>query len=256
MVDPEGESKALASRSAELIELLRAGVPSVDKGPVREALAESRRLGAAAHRARQDVAVKVALNVDPGCPVSRAPAIRRVRTDLAGHDVDPLHGRSAVTEELLRFWQHRKDTVAAVIADVYRKAAEATPFSQSLTSAVFGHLSVLRDRRSYQLEGGNELELAFHDYEQVYQAVKEGLNEAEMVSVEAEDRLQSLKRVAAESLVTDPETSVKGLIHASISMAADSPVSAQTGLPVGQRAARPENVGVRSVDPAWVATHL
>jgi hypothetical protein len=84
VIDPEAESQVLRQRSVELAQMLDGGRPVVMESPA--VLAESKRLGQRAYEARQAVAVKVATGLDPGCPVGRPPAIRRVSTDQKGRD--------------------------------------------------------------------------------------------------------------------------------------------------------------------------
>jgi hypothetical protein len=215
-------------RSIALTELLDGNHPVVE--PATAELAESRRLGQLAHQARRQAAVKVALGQDPGCPVGRPPAVRRVKTDWKGNDLDALHGRAAITPQLITYWTHRKDVVAPAVEASYREALAARPYRTVLVSACHGHLGLLRERHSMLVEGGAELEAALRAYDTVYENLRHAAIDTQQIAVEAENRLANLRREQAALLV--PDTQVKGYIAASISTVTDLPTSPDTGMPV------------------------
>jgi hypothetical protein len=228
-VDPEAESQAMAERSLELAGLLDAGHPVVKGTPA--VLAESARLGRAAHRARLEVAAKVAAGADPGCPVGNEPPVRRVRTDNRGRDLDPLGGRAAVTPELIAFWEYRRDVVFPAVEAMYRRAAEETPYRPALVAAAKGHLGVLRERWSMLSEGGVELEAAVESYDSAFVVLRQNANDCQMIATEAENRLVALRKEAAALLVGADQT--KGFITNAISSAAPDtfPIFDDTGRP-------------------------
>ena len=228
MIDVEAESEVLRERSLELAQLLDQGHPVVERASA--ALAESARLGQLAQQARKKVAVRVALGEDPGCPVGLPPAIRRVRTDWKGNDLDPLHGRAAVTPELLAYWTHRQEVVAVAVEGSYRMALEVTPYRPALVSACHGHLSLLRGRRSMLSEAGDVLEAALRNYDTAYENIRHAALDAQHIAVEAENRLANLRREQVALLV--PDTHVKGYIASSISAVTDLPTNPDSGLPL------------------------
>jgi hypothetical protein len=233
VIEPEAESQALKQRSLELAELLDAGHP-VPESPA-AVLAESRRLGAAAHQARRAVAVKVAAGLDPGCPVGRPPAVRRVRTDQRGRDLDPLHGRAVISAEIVAYWEHRRDVVAPAVEASYRQAAEKTPYRPALVAAARGHIAVLGQRQS-NTEGGAELNAALQRYDVAYTALREAALDTQQIAVEAEDRLASLRR--EEASIHLGGNQVKGFLASVISTVTDFPVNPDTAMPLVPAGAR------------------
>jgi hypothetical protein len=229
VIDVEGESLALRQRSLELVGLLDAGHPVVKGSPA--VLAESKRLGAAAHAARKAAAVRVAAGLDADVPVGRAPAVRRVRTDWKGRDLDPLHGRPVVSPQLVAYWEHRRDVVAPAVEASYRQAAEACPYREPLAACARGHLGLLRDRRSMLSEGGVDLEAALARYDGAFEAVRMAAIDAQHIATQAIDRLASLRRIEASLVVGGDDE--KGFISATLATVADTPVSPDTLLPVG-----------------------
>jgi hypothetical protein len=232
VIDVEAESEAWTERSRELAELLDAGHPVVDRTATEAAGSESRRLGAVAHQARRHAAVLVAAGKDPGCVVGREPPIRRVRTDVRGRDVDPLHGRAIISDELVTYWTHRRDVVAPAVEASYRQAMIDQPYSPALVAAVRGHLAVLRQRRSMTFEGGEELQSSVERYDLAFEQCRMAANDAQSIATEADARLASLRRIAAETELGDRDE-VKPLIAAALSNITDLPVDAKTGQPVG-----------------------
>jgi hypothetical protein len=226
----EAESEALRQRSEDLAGLLDAGHPSVT--PPGDVLAESRRLGAAAAAARKGVAARLAAGMDAGTGVTvgAVPPIRRVRTDSRGRDLDPLHGRTVITAELVRFWEHRRDQVAAATEGSYREAAERVPYSPALVAAARGHISLLRERMTMQTEGGVQLESALKRYDDVYANLRAGAIDAQQIANQAQARLDSLEREKANAVVGADE--VKGFIAAALSTITDLPTDPDLGLPL------------------------
>jgi hypothetical protein len=224
----EAESRAMTERSVALAQLLDAGHPVVER-PV-EVLAESRRLGAVAAQARRIVATRIALGQDPGCPVGLPPAVRRVRTDWKGNDLDPLHGRAAVTPELLAYWTHRRDAVAPAVEATYREALAARPYRQALVSACHGHLELLRQRRAMLSEAGDTLETALRNYDAGYENIRLAALDTQQIAVEAENRLANLRQEQVALLV--PDTRVKGYIASTISGVVGLPTDPSSGMPI------------------------
>jgi hypothetical protein len=214
----EAESEDLRQRSLELSQLLDAGQPAVEGCAA--VLAESKRLGALASQARRDAAAKVAAGRDPGCPVGHTPPIRRIRTDGRNRDLDPFHGKAVVTDQLLRYWEHRRDVVAPAVEGMYRAAATERPYRAALVSAVHGHMALLRERRSMLTEGGADLEASLRRYDDAYVNLRQGALDAQQIVIEAQTRLDSLKREAASTL--GGGDNVKGFIASSIAQATDA----------------------------------
>jgi hypothetical protein len=231
-IDPEAESLILKERSVELTEMLDAAHPTV-VAPA-DVWAESRRLGQVAAQARRVVASRVANGRDPGpdVTVGKAPPIRRVRTDRRGHDLDPLHGRACITSQLLSYWTHRKDVLAPAVEGSYREAAERLPYRPALASAAQGHLGVLRERRAMLSEHGIALEASLAAYDNAYVALRQNANsEPAAIATEAQNRLDSLRREAAEAVLGGDQ--VKGLLAAAVSQVTDPGVlDADTGMPL------------------------
>jgi hypothetical protein len=230
-IDVEAESEALRRRSTDLAELLDAGHPVL--GPQPPEVDESRRLGHVANVARQQVGARVAAGKDPGegVTVGAAPQIRRVRTDRWGNDLDPMHGRTTITPQLVAYWEHRRDVVAVAVEGRFRQALEQNPYRPALVAAVQGHLAMLRQRRSTG-EGLDVLDGALRRYDQAYANLRESALDAQHIATEAEDRLASLRREAAKLEVGD--VTQTGLI-ASV-LAVDDPA------PVDHRRERLERV--------------
>jgi hypothetical protein len=221
-IDVEAESAALKERSAELAQLLDAGHPVVDRSQVRQVSAESQRLAKETHRARREVAARVAAGLDAGCVVGRQPPVRRVKTDpRTGRDLDPLGGRSAVTDELLRFWEHKRDVVAPAVEGQYREAAERTPLRPPLLAAARQHIALLRQREMMLSEGGVELEASLAAYEQAFVNLRQAaLDVPTDISAEAITRLQSLRRIQAQAELGDGDDE-RGFLANAISQVTD-----------------------------------
>jgi hypothetical protein len=231
VVDVEGESAEVAQRSLELAELLDAGHPTVDRSEIAGVLAESRRLARETHRARGAVAARWIAGVDAGVPIGHQPPIRRIRTDARGRDTDPLGGRAAVTPELIAYWEHRRDVVSPATEGMYRAAAERTPYREALVAASHGHISLLRERHSMLSEGGDELEAALGRYDQAYVNIRQGAIDTQGIAGEAQERLDSLAREKAKSMLGDGDE-VKGFIGAVLGTMSDLPIDAKTELPI------------------------
>jgi hypothetical protein len=230
MIDPEAESAALTERSVELAGLLAAGEPIVERASP-AVWAERRRLAAASHEARRTAAAKVAAGMDPGCVVGRQPPIRRVKTDWKGRDLDPFHGASVITAEVVAFWEHQRDVVAAEVEAQYRRAAEKRPYRPALAAAARGHLGVLRERQTMQSEGGAELEGALARYDGAFMNLRQGALAAQEISGEAITRLASLRRIAAQAELGDDDE--EGFIANAIGAVTDlGLVDAKTGQPL------------------------
>jgi hypothetical protein len=223
VIDPEAESEILRQRSLELAEMLDAGHPVAERP---EAVwAESRRLGLVATQARREVATRVANGKDPGTGVTvgRQPPIRRVKTDRRGHDLDPLHGRAAITPELVRFWEHRRDVVFPAVETSWRQAVEDRPYRDALVCAARGHLAVLGQRRSTS-EGAARLAGALRAYDTAFENVRQAVLDSQAIATEATGRLAVLDRERAAVLVG--EDNVKPLIASALGEVLDLPVDA------------------------------
>jgi hypothetical protein len=195
-------------------------------------LTESKRLADETHRARRQVAGRVAagLGLPAKVVLGRTPPIRRIRTDTrTGRDLDELHGRSAVTPELLAYWQHRKDIVFPAVEAMYRAAAERKPYSEPLVSAARAHISVLRERRSMLSEGGDALEAALGAYDQSFENLRTAVIDSQDVATEAIERLASLKRLVAEAELGDGPDE-KGFIAGVLGSMSDLPIDTE-GMP-------------------------
>lgn len=215
-IDVEAESDALRQRSAELVALLDAGVPVVDRTSTRAVQEEAAELARAAHRARADVAKKVAAGQDPGVPMSKIPPIRRIASTRNGRDPDAvLRGRSVITPELVAYFEHQRDTVAPATEDMYRQAVADRPYQAALVAAVRGHLALLGQRQNVESEGGEALTVALRRYDDAYSAIRENINDAHMIATVAIGRLTSIERERAAAVLGDDETTVLvGLIAA------------------------------------------
>jgi hypothetical protein len=227
----ETESEALKQRSAELTGLLDAGHPVTGGAP--GVWAESRRLGAAAHQARRDVAARVAAGLDPGAGVTvgRHPPVRQVKTDSKGRDLDPLGGRTVITPELVAYWTYQRDVVAEAVEGVYRQAAAERPYRDALVAAARGHIELLRDRRTSLGEGGVELEAALGRYDNAFVALRQAANDARAIATEAQNRLDSLKREAASAVLGDDV--IKGFLANAFSSVSDTGlVDPDTAMPL------------------------
>jgi hypothetical protein len=112
-IDTEQESAAITQRSYALAEQLDAALVTVDRTAIREALAESRRLRAAAVAARSEVERRLARGEPPGCLLGPHGPIRQVRSTPGGRDLEPyLRGRDVLTSEVLAYFEHRRDVLA------------------------------------------------------------------------------------------------------------------------------------------------
>jgi hypothetical protein len=220
MLDPEAESAALAQRSLELVQMLDSSHPVVEG--CADVLAESKRLGAVATQARKKVAAKIAAGLPVDCPVSHQPAVRRVRTDRRGRDLDPLGGRSAVTPELLEYWRHRKDVVAPAVEGSYRQAAERTPYREALVAACRGHIGVAQQRFAMLSEGGSDLEAALRRYDDAFTNLRMAALDAQSIATEAQTRIAALRRAAASATLGDDD--LKGFLASAIAQATDAPL--------------------------------
>ncbi len=233
MIDVEAESEVLRERSLGLARLLDEGHPVVESPA--DVWSESRRLGQLAHQARRIVATRIALGQDPGAGVTvgRQPPVRRVHTDArTNRDVDPLGGRSAITPELIRFWQHKRDEVADAVEAQFRQAAEAMPYRPTLVAAAHGHLEVLRQRRSMLSEGGDQLEASLRSYDDAHVALRQAANhDPAAIRNEAIDRLTSLEREKASALLGDRDR-VEPLIAAALASVSGAPIDVDTLTPL------------------------
>jgi hypothetical protein len=230
MLDPEAESAELKQRSAELAQLLDAGHPVVGGCP--DVMAESKRLAAAAHQARRKVAGRVAAGLPVDCPVGTQPPLRRVRTDARGKDLDPLGGRSVVSPEILRYWEHRRDVVFPAVEAMYTRAAEETPYREALVAAARAHIALLRERQMLSSEGGVDVEVAMAKYDEAYRRLRQGKIDAQDIASEAVERLASLRRIAA-SLELGDRDEVKPFLASAIATATDAPLfDPASGMPL------------------------
>jgi hypothetical protein len=234
MIDPEAESAAVRERSAELAGLL-AVLPVVERASP-AVLAERRRLARATHEARRTAAAKVAagLPAGAGVVVGAQPPVRRVVTDWKGVDRDPFHGSPCVTPELVAFFEHQRDHVAAEVAGQYRRAAEATPYREALVAAARQHVEVLRGRRTMLSEGGSEVEAALTAYEQAYVNLREAAIDAQFVAGEAQQRLDTLHRIVVQVELGDALDERPFIANAIASAAPDTPIvfDAKSGDPL------------------------
>jgi hypothetical protein len=232
VIDPESESAEYRGKSLALTELLDAGHPVVDRSQVREVSAESRRLAKEARQARQRVAAQVAAGAGAPCAIGREPPVRRVRTDpRTGRDLDPLGGRSAVTDELLRYWEHQRDTVAPAVEGSYREAAERTPYRPALVASALETISRLRERRE-MLPHGVELEAAVARYDAAYTGLRQSLVDCQDIAGAAVTRLAALRRIEAEAEFGDRDIETD-FLAAAISQAVEPGlVDAKTTMPL------------------------
>jgi hypothetical protein len=223
----EAESRSLTERSRELAQLLDNSHPVVE-GSLPE-LAESKRLGLVAARARKDVAARVAAGLPAGCVIGRQPPIRRVRTDAKGRDVDPLHGSAVVTDELVEYWTYRKNVLAGAMEQHYHSAAMNPPYSPLLVASSRQHLAILQVR-DIRGEGAQELSASLKRYDMAYSALREAANDAQHIATEAEDRLRALRREVAQAEVGGDE--VRGFLAHVASTMSGLPVDPETALPL------------------------
>jgi hypothetical protein len=234
----EAESEALKQRSLELVELLDAGHPVLDRTQLRAVLVESKRLAGETHRARRDVAARVAAGLDPGCPIGRAPAIRRVKTDWRGRDEDPLGGRAVVTDALLEFWRYRRDVVFPAVEAMFRAACESTPYRLALVASARGHVALLQGRCTMQTEAGDLLEAALGTYDVAYANLRQSVVDATEIAAVAQERLDALRREVASLDLGDDTTTVTNFLANTVSMVTDSPVDPKTAMPLVPHNAR------------------
>jgi hypothetical protein len=232
VIDPESESAEHHEKSLALVELLDSSHPTVE--PIPAVWAEHKRLAAVAHQARQEVARRVAAGLDAGCVIGRQPPVRRVRTDQrTGRDLDPLHGASAVTDELIGFWEHQKNVLAPAVESSYREAAERTPYRPALVASAKQHIGLLRQREMMLSEGGVELEASVNGYEQAYVNLRQSAIDARDVAGEAETRLISLRRILAEAEFGDRNTEERDFLANAISQVTPTGlVDAGSGMPM------------------------
>jgi hypothetical protein len=201
-IDVERESQALAKRSFELAEMLEAAVPVVDRSPIKAALAESSRLAKEAHEARDQVTVRVAAGLDPGCLIGPPLPIRKVPSTPDGRDPDPvIKGRAVITPELVAYWVHRRDVVGPSIVSASERAAEALPTAPALTAAARGHLAVLRERANFGDEGGSTLDAALQRFDNARGTLVAGRNEGAWITSSAVERLELLQGEEAAGLL-------------------------------------------------------
>jgi hypothetical protein len=239
MIDTEAESRALLERSQDLAAQLEAALPVVDGTMIREALAESRRLGDAAEAARAEVDRRLAAGKSPGCPLGPLGAIRKVRTLPNGRDAEPgLRGRTPITLEIVGYHDHRRDVVAAAYRAAYTEAAERLERRPTLVAAARGHITELRRRETYLTEGGQELETALRRFLDAPVALDAGCQEADKIAVAAEQALGWLRTAPAEAQIEAQHGPVAQFttaqwVAAQTSLALGSePVDAKTGAPI------------------------
>jgi hypothetical protein len=237
-IDVEAEAQQYRQRSAELAGMLDAGVPTVDKSGIRQALAESKRLEGEVADARAEVSKRLARGAPAGCPVGPHLPIRPVVTDFRGVDLDPqLRGRTPVTPQLLQFWQHRKDVVADAIRTAYTEAGERLNTQPALLAACRGHVAELRQRGAFVDEGGGQLLAALQRHQDAAELLRSGPQEADEVegkAREALERLRSLPMLAEMEAEQGPMAlaSINSWVIARVSAAIDQPVDAKTGKPI------------------------
>jgi hypothetical protein len=202
-VNVEAESRALLERSRQLAELLEAAIPVVDKTPIREALAESKRLGGEAHKARDRVVAAARRGKDlpgvvlgPVAPIRRVPAGRRDREAY-----DALQGRACVTAELVAYWAFHRDVLGPAITAAHEDAAAKLPQATALLAAVTGHLSALRQRGAFAEEGRAELEAVRQRFDECRGHLQEGVNDGRMVTTQAVERLEALQGEATAAKI-------------------------------------------------------
>jgi hypothetical protein len=202
MIDVEAESRAHRERSLQLTEQLSASIPVVDKGPIREALAESKRLGDEAFKARDRVVERVRKGKDPGVTLGPVAPIRKVpagRREREAYDV--LKGRAVVSAELVNFWAFQRDQVGPAIVRCYEAAAERLPQARALLAAAQGHQAALRQRGAFDQEGGVELEAARRRLDECRGQLMEGVNDGRMVTNRAVEVLEQLQGEATAAKI-------------------------------------------------------
>jgi hypothetical protein len=239
MIDTEAESRALLERSQDLAAQLEAATPAVHDTGIREALAESQRLGDAAEAARAEVEGRLVAGKPPGCPLGPFGAIRRVRTLPNGRDAEPgLRGRTPITPELVGYHEHRRDVVTAAYRTAYTEAAEQLERRPTLIAAARGHITELRRRETYVTEGGQELETALRRFLDTPSALQMGHHEADKIAFTAEQALGWLRTAPAEAQIEAQHGPVAQFttaqwVAAQTSLALGSePVDAKTGVPI------------------------
>lgn len=194
-IDPEGESQALAQRSAEIAEALQSLIVEVDRSGIREAQAEAARLGSLAHEAKARVAeaLRRGKPLPLGTSLGAVPPIRRV--PRAGRDLavyDTTAGRSVISSELVELWRYRRDVLGPAITAAYEQAARSLAQVPAVEAAARQHLNTLRIRQNFVAEGGPAVEAALAAHQAQRGRMAEGLSEGQAVSVEAENRLAAL----------------------------------------------------------------
>jgi hypothetical protein len=240
-VNVEAESEALQERSADLAAQLDAAVVTVDRTPIRKALAESKRLAAAADAARAEVAKRVANGRAPGVPLGPVGPIRKVLDLPNGMDADPvLRGMAAVTRELGAFLVHKRDVVARAYRDAYLAAGEQYESRPALVAAARGQLNELRRRESFGAEGGAELDASLRRSLDSAGVLREGLRDADDIQREAETVLKRLGTAPVMAELEDTHgpmamTSLNSWVVARVSQTLDEPLDATTGRPVGRK---------------------
>jgi hypothetical protein len=257
VIDVERESQEILERSRDLAAALDAALPSVDRSGIREALAESKRLAAAAATARNDVARRLAKGMSPGCPLGPAGPIRRVRT-VNGRDTDPwLKGRLVCSPELRSYHEHRRDQVAGAYRAAYAEAGERFDSHLALLAAARGHVSVLRARDSVGLEGGVELEAAIANFSDAAGVLRAGMREADEIEAAAQSALDEMASAPLAAAIEAQEGPTAALaVHQwtnavkSAVMQGGSPVDAESGVALESKPGEPEPVAGRK-NPAY-----
>jgi hypothetical protein len=193
-IDIEQESRALLERSRELATMLENAIPTVDKTQIREALAESKRLGTEARKARDTVVERVRKGRDPGVTLGPVAPIRKVPSDRQEAAVyEVTKGRAILTAELVAYWAFQRDVVGPAIVSAYEAAAEQLPLDQTLLATVAGHLALLRQRGIFVDEGREELDTARRHFDACRGRLQEGVNDGRLVSDRAGEVLENLQ---------------------------------------------------------------
>jgi hypothetical protein len=231
-VDAVRESEEVAARSRELTKLLNEVTVVPDRTEVDQEEARSKVLLAEVTAARRRVVEAVHRGEDPGPGVVLGvkEPIRKVPSDRAGYAAYmALDGRDVLSDELVEYWRHRRDSLAPAVRAMYVKAAESAASTAPLRACAREHLARLRSRETLNEEGGTALLGAVNRLEFLFNEFHLKLLDAADIEYEASARLADIDtaRFKARLFERDGEAALRhvdNVVFGRLAAMVDEPV--------------------------------
>jgi hypothetical protein len=139
-----------------------------------------------------------------------------------------LKGRLVINAELVRFWTHKRDVVAAAYRSAFSEAGERLAAHPALVAAARDHLARLHQRETFIAEGGEALTAALNRFTDCAGRLRAGRAEADEIEAQAERALAETRSAPLEALL-EAEHGPTGALTAH--QLASALTSAASGMP-------------------------